>query len=218
MERLLSSGPTGRTPLCEQIRQVIEQIKRHEAELRAGGKRVVVVIASDGVATDGDIATAMKPLQNLPAWVVVRLCTDNDEVVQYWNQVDEDLELDMDVLDDLAGEAAEVGEHNRWLAYGAALHRLREWGTSRKIFDVLDERNLAVSEMHELITLILGPEAEDLPNPQLDWDGFEAQLKQMLTRVPLVWDPLRSRRREWFNLTKLRAEYSKKNAGPCVVL
>ena len=29
-------------------------------------------------------------------------------MVKYWNSVDEDLELDMDVLDDLAGEAAEV--------------------------------------------------------------------------------------------------------------
>ena len=57
------------------------------------------VIASDGEATDGDIAAALRPLRDLPAWVVVRLCTDDDRVVQYWNEIDEDLELDMDVLD-----------------------------------------------------------------------------------------------------------------------
>ena len=41
---------------------------------------------SDGAATDGDVSEAMKPLQNLPVWVVVRLCTDDDSVVQYWNR------------------------------------------------------------------------------------------------------------------------------------
>ena len=38
--------------------------------------------------------------------------------MQYWNEIDEDLELDMDVLDDLEGEAAEVNEAQPWLTYG----------------------------------------------------------------------------------------------------
>ncbi|KAL1508600.1 hypothetical protein AB1Y20_004697 [Prymnesium parvum] len=218
VERMLSSGPTGRTPLCEQIRQVIAQLKAEEPVLRAAGQRVVLVIASDGAATDGDIAEAMKPLQNLPVWVVVRLCTDDDKVLQYWNQVDEDLELDMDVLDDLTGEAAEVSEHNAWLTYAPILHRLREWGTTRKIFDVLDEKPLAVSEMKELVTLILGADAEDLPDPQLDWGGFKAQLSALLSHAPTVWDPLRSRRREWFDLKRMQKRYELKKQPSCVLM
>ena len=35
--------------------------------LRANGQRVVVVIASDGAATDGDIEVAMRPLRRLMA-------------------------------------------------------------------------------------------------------------------------------------------------------
>ena len=66
-------------------------------------KSLPSVIATDGESTDGDLADAMKPLEDLPVWVVIRLCTDEDSVVEYWNNIDSQLELDMDVLDDLNG-------------------------------------------------------------------------------------------------------------------
>jgi hypothetical protein len=51
----------------------------------------VVVIATDGESSDGDIVTAMKPLKQLPCWVVIRLCTDQDSIVDYWNNIDSEL-------------------------------------------------------------------------------------------------------------------------------
>jgi len=218
VRRLITSGPTGRTPLCEQIRAVCARVKAQEATLRANGQRIVVVIASDGAATDGNIAEAMRPLQTLPVWVVIRLCTDDDAVVQYWNQVDEDLELDMDVLDDHSGEAAEVAEDNPWLTYGAPLHRLREWGSLNKVFDVIDEKLLAIPEMLSLLELILGPSAAELPNPQLDFAGFEKGLEALLAREPQVWDPLRKRNRPWVSISKLKKHYNAKGGGGCLVM
>ena len=68
----------------------------------------------------------MKPLQYLPVWVIVRLCTDEDAVVNYWNDIDGQLELDIDLLDDFCAEATEVHENNKWLwASIAEIKRVR---------------------------------------------------------------------------------------------
>merc|ERR1711924_187444 len=61
--------------------------------LRAAGQRVVLHIASDGEASDGRISDQMAPLRNLPVWVVIRLCTDSDDVVSYWNMSMKNLSL-----------------------------------------------------------------------------------------------------------------------------
>ena len=50
----------------------------------------------------------MRQLEKLPVWVVVRLCTDEDKMVNYWNNVDCEVELNMDVIDDHLGEAKEI--------------------------------------------------------------------------------------------------------------
>jgi hypothetical protein len=50
-------------------------------------------------------------------------------------------------LDDFAGEGQEVHHVNPWLTYGLPLHTAREFGLTEKVFDLLDERALAPSEM-----------------------------------------------------------------------
>lgn len=218
VRQMVNSAPTGRTPLCEQIRQVCHRVESMAGTLRASGQRVVIVIASDGAATDGDVAAAMRPLQQLPVWVVVRLCTDDESVVNYWNRVDEDLEIDMDVLDDLGGEAGEVTAHNAWLTYGAALHRLREWGCTERVMDLLDEKPLGVTEMRELVELILGRSAMDVPDPQLSYPQFEAALKQVMASQRDIWCPMRNKKKPWFSERKLRKAYKKGSVAGCSVM
>ena len=147
LKAMLDGSPSGGTPLCRHIRDVITQIRAAEQELRANGQKACLIIATDGESSDGNIAEAMAPLKDLPVWVVVRLCTDEDNIVNYWNNIDEQLELSMDVLDDLSGEAAEVYTQNPWLTYGEPLQRLREFGIAIKELDLLDEAKLSLDQI-----------------------------------------------------------------------
>ena len=56
----------------------------------------------------------MRPLEKLPVWVVIRLCTDEDKMATYWSNVDSEMELSMDVIDDHLGEAKEI---YRWQSH-----------------------------------------------------------------------------------------------------
>jgi len=214
---LVSSEPAGRTPLCAAIRGVVADLAAHREELLRTGKRACVVIASDGEASDGDVGAALAPLRDLPCWVVVRLCTDEDRVVEYWNHIDEELELDLDVLDDLAGEAAEIKDHAPYLTYGLPLHRLREWGCAVKLIDVLDERRLSVNEVLDLVTLVFGAHAKELlPHPELNFKDFcKALDKLQASTLTPVWDPVHHKPRPWFDVHRLNRSHGK---GLCAIM
>ena len=85
---IFEDGPGGQTPICAQIHEVVKKIASIDDQLRANNQRAAVVLCTDGISIDGDVADAMRPLQDLAVWVVVRLCTDEDEVIEYWNNID----------------------------------------------------------------------------------------------------------------------------------
>jgi len=92
IEQTCRSSPTSTTPLCAQVTAVANAIAHDEPELRAAGQQVCLTIVSDGLPTDGDLRHAMAPLARLPVWIVVRLCTDDESVVNFWSSLDADLE------------------------------------------------------------------------------------------------------------------------------
>ena len=140
--------PGGGTPLCYHVAEIAKKIMTLAPDLRAAGKKATLVIFTDGQASDGDIAAALKPLNDLPVWVVIRLCTDEAPVVNYWAAIDGQLELNMEVIDDAMGEAKEIQAKNKWLNYAEPLHRLREFGVTAKQIDMLDEVMLSKDQLH----------------------------------------------------------------------
>lgn len=207
----MDAGPSGATPLCKQIRAVVQVIKRMAPELRARGQRVSVTIASDGVSSDGDVANALRELMGMPVWTVIRLCTDSDDVVDYWNNIDQNVELEMDVLDDLMGECNEVMSANPWLTYAEPLHRMREFGCHRKELDNLDEELLSTDMMRGFLGILLGGKKDDWPHPEVDPEGLLEKLHKAMRVEKSVWNPKTKSMGQWIDVRKLKAAYISKD-------
>ena len=176
-----SVQPRGVTPLIQHIENIKQTVLEMQSELLEVGCRVTIIIATDGLPTDergyGGAAIqkrfveSLRGLEGLPVWVVIRLCTDKKKVVDFYNDLDGQLELSLDVLDDFVEEAREVYRHNPWLNYALPLHRLREMGYHDRFFDLFDERRLSLDELGEFCSVLLldNSASAELPDPKIDW-------------------------------------------------
>jgi Mg-chelatase subunit ChlD len=215
---ITNSSPGGVTPLVQHLSEVRANIVSLESELRQNGTKVAVIIATDGLPSNDQgisdntvkrqFMEALRSLEGLPVWVVVKLCTDEDAVVDYYNDLDGQLELSLEVLDDFAGEAKEVHQFNKWLNYGLPLHRLREMGYHDRIFDLLDERMLSKDELREFFRILFGDTQMDgVPEPEADWKGFLAAVTTMVKKEKKQWNPLTKKMEPWFNTKQLKKDY-----------
>ena len=58
----------------------------------------MLVLATDGMPDEpASFSRSLRALQRLPVWLVVRLSTTEPAVVDYWNALDAELELELDV-------------------------------------------------------------------------------------------------------------------------
>jgi len=223
LERLLDRiNPGGTTPLTESVMSIVSMITPMAPRLRASGQSVAVLICTDGMPNDkNSFVQAMRVLQTLPVWCVVRLCTDEDAVVDFWNDLDRQLEAPLEVLDDVHGEASEVYTFNSWLTYAPPLHMARLFGLHEKLFDALDEQALMPSQIRTFIQLLFG--LSDLPEPELDRPGFVEAVRQALQEQPLAYDSRSRRMKPWIDLRKLEHALTPgvrcgKDAGGCMIM
>ncbi len=151
-------APNGATPLCRHIFEITQEIRSMEAKLLREQQLVHVTIATDGEASDGDIYEALRPLTMLPVKILIRLCTSEEKVVNFWNKVKEDIENRIDVLDDLRSQSVQVSHHNSSLTYGEPIHRMREFGMSTNLFQIMDSVELSPEYFSTFCELIYGKE------------------------------------------------------------
>jgi hypothetical protein len=218
--------PGGVTPLTQHILEIRERISAVSPRLRQRGQRAVVVIATDGLPTNEvgdqhkevlvDFIRTLKSLQALPVWIVVRLCTDEKEVVDFYNDLDSKLELPVDVLDDFFSEAKEVNKANGWLNYSLHIHRCREFGYHNRIFDLLDERQLTKDELLEFLIVLFGEAPFDgIPNIHSNWKGFVEVVSEVISKERKQWNPITKKMAPWINLVMLESCYGNRRFRLC---
>lgn len=214
---LNNTQPSGGTPLTRHLNNVYALVSSMKSQLEREGQRVVIVLATDGVPTnasgytgwkaDEDFEQALQRLQALPVWIVVRLCTNDDRVVRYYQQLDDRLEWNLEVLDDFVDEAKEVYQFNPWLNYALPLHRCREFGIQSRLFDLLDEKTLTMDEMSEFLQLVFVDSDSYLPDPAVDWEEFKRRVGKLFEKEEQPWNPIKKSTCPWIDLRQLENTY-----------
>ena len=139
-------------PLACCLKSMAKRLRKQAPEMAKRGRHATLVLVTQGKPTDkhGDTgekqdAELIRELSDLSQLgsvkIILRLCTDNEEVLDMYNTLDGKLD-EFDVLNDFWGESREVYLHNPWLCYSIGLHRLRESGLAPSLMDSLDERPL----------------------------------------------------------------------------
>eukprot|EP00038_Savillea_parva_P009093 m.181218 g.181218 ORF g.181218 m.181218 type:complete len:489 (+) comp15192_c0_seq1:96-1562(+) len=216
LDRMLNgTRPNGTTPLAESLSFMNQRIARYAPALQEQGKMMYVVVVTDGIPTpltwnwsvsSQQMHSAKQRAVNelyqivgrFPVSLVVRLCTNDDEGISFWNNLDEEEEFALDVIDDLKGEAVEIyGVRNGFFVYTPALHRIREGGFPHAIFDRMDEKRLAPPQQAELLRMLLvdRKDGDGVPLPPPTAPNFKAEVKARAKKLPSVWDPRTNRLR-----------------------
>jgi hypothetical protein len=219
LKAIRTASPTGVTPLSDHLRAIKANVEAMKEELVQNGQKVAIVLATDGLPSNSsgesntktlkEFKNCLMALKSLPVSIVVRLSTDEDDVVEFYNNLDSQSNLNLEVIDDFAREAEEVYGFNKWLNYSLPLHRIREMGFGHELFDLLDERPLTKNELKKFFLLIFGPSKLDgMPDPQINWKGFVKHIDTIANECEKKqWNPMKKAVAPWVDAKKLNSLY-----------
>lgn len=220
-QTLRSSYPFGGTPLTRHLLNIRPIIADMAPRLWQEGRKATIVLATDGLpSTDHDennvqiqdFIQALKSFENLPVWIVIRLCTDDEKVFDFYNSLDVHVSLALDVLDDLVGEALEVYLRNPWLTYGLPIHRVRELGFPHAVMDAIDEHMLSYHELQVFCSLLFANQV--FPDPAQDWTNFLRCVAHAVSTERLQWNPVTKCPSPWIDIVRLNTIYGRNQPLP----
>ena len=106
------------------------------------------------LGNDGDVIAALKQLEGLSVQIILRIATDDNVVIEYWNKVNVSIDINVLVLDEFECEGSQIEEVNGWLTYGAALHRAREYGVVVPFMDNVDYCQLSQADIKSVVQML----------------------------------------------------------------
>jgi hypothetical protein len=126
------------------------------------------------IITDGDpnnknlFEYELKKLSNnYNIFLTVNLCTDNDNTIEYYNDLDKKIGNELgglDVIDDIKGEQLEIMKAgNNFFTYSNDIHICRMAGCNFFVADLLDEEKLSIHHATTLVKQLLN-NPDDIPH------------------------------------------------------
>jgi hypothetical protein len=156
-------------------------------------------------------------------FLTINLCTDEDSVVDYYNDLDKSLGSELsglDVIDDFEAEGLEIraaGNLNVF-TYSFDMHVCRMSGCHSVVADLLDEERLSMFHCAKLVRELLfigrGEHSNRNSDPVLWYDNPEIWLQEISVKNRSVWDFNKRRFCPLVNVDQLRVrmdEYKQAN-------
>jgi hypothetical protein len=214
----LSIEPSGQTPICAQLHDIIKNLRKMEPKLRKSKRVALLVLITDGTSTDGDVINVLRPLEGFPLRIVVRILTEDKELIEYWQHINSTLNLDICIMTSLKEEAAESERKNSWLTYAEPLFLLREFGVEIPGIDMLRYRQLPKEKIKAICQLLLehqsnieysdieklgGTEGNIFSDPTIPWDAFLSIASELTKKTPMIVCPIKQDLQYWLRLETL---------------
>lgn len=243
LKEMLSYQPKGTGGQLRQLREVIDSCLETPMELWKE-RSMAIVYVTDRLPSDEngrageDVTTnfieSLNRLQGLPVWFVIRLSTDDQDVVDFYEDLDEkisyvsmemqsemlDGQIHLDVLDDYISEAQEVHKHNPWLNYALPLHLCRESGVNFPVFDALNDRALTHEEVTQFVNLLFDRNQtvwaqQPIANPRTHYAQFRNDVVDLNKKNGTLYNPIKRRNLPWLDMAQVDRIYGAQASVGC---
>ena len=126
MRTVLDAYPSDQAKtLAFHIGQCIDKIEHREKLLKNDKKRALMIICTGGEQSDDGVADLFVDFKSLPVFCIVRLCTPNRSVWDFWADIAKKNEGRFEIIRDTVTEAKTVQKLLPFLTYGEQLHKMR---------------------------------------------------------------------------------------------
>mmetsp|Transcript_42714 Transcript_42714/g.48544 ORF Transcript_42714/g.48544 Transcript_42714/m.48544 type:complete len:417 (+) Transcript_42714:67-1317(+) len=242
LSSLMQQTPAGSgCEMLPHLREIVDSCLKIPVELFGEDRFMAIIFVTDRLPIDengseGEHVTkefleTLNMLSGLPIWVVIRLSTDDQHIVDFYNKLDDQMayvkvesgQVHLDVLDDFVSEAEAVNNHNPWLNYAYPLHLCRESAVNFPVFDVLNDRPLSHDELVDFINLLFyrNPAgvwaAQPLPNPLTHYAQFRAEVLELVKKGGSLYNPIKRRVQPWIDMRLMDKIYGPPKKS-CVIL